>query len=53
MIKKSNIILDIVLLILLVDFLGFVAWTLSGQLPADGFFIGRITTEVLKLIFAN
>lgn len=32
------------------DVLGFIAWYLSGQLPADGFYIGAITKAVLSII---
>lgn len=40
------------LLILFIDFCGFVAWVASGQHPADGFYIGAITANILKLILA-
>ncbi|MCR4307816.1 MAG: hypothetical protein NUV80_04585 [Candidatus Berkelbacteria bacterium] len=33
-----------------VDLFGFMAWIASGQTPADGFYIGRITAEVLRAI---
>jgi hypothetical protein len=38
----------IVATILLIDFVGFWLWILSGQNPADNWYIGRITTEVLR-----
>lgn len=33
------------------DFIGFMAWATSGQLPVDSFYVGTITTHLLKLIF--
>lgn len=40
----------IVAVILVIDFLGFMAWAMSGQHPVDGFYVGAITTNVLKAI---
>ena len=40
--------LAVVLSILLVDVLGFVAWAISGQTPADAFFIGAVTSSIVK-----
>lgn len=34
--------------LLFIDFLGFVAWAMSGQFPADNFYIGSITTQIIK-----
>lgn len=36
--------------LLLLDVLGFIAWAMSGQFPADDFFIGSITTHILRAI---
>ena len=33
------------------DMLGFMLWSLSGQTPVDGFYIGRMTAEVLRAFF--
>jgi len=41
--------LNIVLIVIGLDFVGFVAWALSGQIPVDGFFIGRLTFEFIHL----
>lgn len=38
----------LVMIILLVDAIGFVMWALSGQSPADGFFVGRITRSIVQ-----
>lgn len=42
----------IALALLALDFFGFAAWVLSGQTPADGFYIGTITAHLLKALFA-
>jgi len=39
----------IVVAILVIDFVGFVAWVMSGQVPPDGFFVGAITKNVINL----
>ncbi len=39
----------IIIVVLVIDFLGFVGWALSGGLPTDEFYIGTITTHVIKL----
>jgi hypothetical protein len=31
-----------------IDFAGFIGWIVSGQTPVDGFYLGRITVEVIK-----
>jgi len=38
-----------VLIVLAIDFVGMVAWIISGQLPLDGFYVGRISTEIIRL----
>lgn len=35
--------------ILAIDALGFIAWLLSGQYPADAYYIGTITAHTLEL----
>jgi len=40
----------VLIAVLVLDFLGFMAWNLSGQLPVDGFYIGVITRFVISLI---
>ena len=34
-----------------VDVIGFIAWAMSGQFPADNLYIGVITTHILRVIF--
>lgn len=37
--------------VLAMDFFAFTMWAMSGQHPVDGFYAGRITTEVLRVLF--
>lgn len=48
--KTAAVAGGIALAILAIDFVGFVAWVGSGQVPADGFYVGRITAEIIKAI---
>jgi hypothetical protein len=34
--------------ILLLDFFGFMMWAVSGQNPVDGFYVGRLTSELIR-----
>ena len=36
--------------VLIADAAGFFIWILSGQFPADGYYIGTITAHVLRSI---
>lgn len=46
-----QLILSGIAIILALDFLGFVAWILSGQSPAgDMYYLGSITAHILKAI---
>ena len=36
--------------ILLIDLFGFSMWVVSGESPVDGFYIGRLTTEVIRSV---
>jgi flagellar basal body-associated protein FliL len=38
----------LVVFIILADITGYVLWELSGQTPADGFYVGAITNSILK-----
>lgn len=40
----------VIVLVLLIDVGGYVAWVLSGQTPPDGFFVGAITWNIIHLI---
>ena len=35
----------------LLDFAGFIAWILSGQVPPEsGYYLGKLTVELLKVV---
>jgi len=35
--------------IMVIDFIGFVAWAMSGQFPVDNVYVGTITAHIIKL----
>jgi hypothetical protein len=41
---------EVIGLLMLIDATAFICWALSGQFPTDGFYIGRITSEIMSLI---
>lgn len=43
-------IITIILAILVIDFIGFMLWVASGQMPADSFYIGGLTAKLLQVI---
>lgn len=46
--------LTIIVIVLVVDFLGFLAWALSGQYPPEDAYVGALSTNVLQwLIYPN
>lgn len=49
--KIAQTILTIAVVIIAVDFLGFLAWGMSGQMPVDGFYVGAITRNILQAVF--
>ena len=50
--KQTNMktIIGVIVGVLMADFVGFLAWIYSGQVPSGGFWLGRITFEILKSI---
>lgn len=48
--ETSKIIFMIVVAIMVIDFLGAVSWAMSGQRPADGFYVGAITVNIVKTL---
>jgi LAS superfamily LD-carboxypeptidase LdcB len=38
----------VIAVVLMIDLAGFVVWATSGQKPVDNFFIGSVTTHLLK-----
>lgn len=49
-IEYAKVILVLALFLLLLDFFGFALWATSGQMPADGLYLGKLTTEMIKLL---
>ena len=45
-----SVLVWIVAIVLVIDFIGFMAWGLSGQYPADSFYIGAITRNILQAL---
>jgi len=43
-------IIKIIMLLAIIDFIGMLLWMFSGQTPIDGAYVGRISTEIIKLI---
>jgi len=48
--KLRNTIIYTVILILMIDFACFLAWSTSGQMPVDNFHAGIISESIIKLI---
>lgn len=48
--KTLKTIATIAVVIIAIDFLGFMAWAMSGQRPVDNFYVGTITTHALQAI---
>lgn len=53
--KRNNRLLlrlgfELIAIILIIDFLGFLLWGLSGQIPDGNFYIGTISVHVLQFI---
>ena len=43
-------IIGVIVGVLMADFVGFLAWVYSGQVPSGGFWLGKITFEFLKVV---
>jgi len=39
-----------VITVLSIDFIGFLAWIASGQLPASEWYVGMITASIIRLL---
>jgi hypothetical protein len=50
MIKLIKAVITFLLIMVAVDVFVFGLWVMSGQRPADDFYIGAITNKVIKLI---
>ena len=49
--KILNYISLAIVAIVALDIAGAVAWTLTGQTPADNFYFGTLTIHALRFIF--
>jgi hypothetical protein len=38
----------VITIVIVIDIIGYCAWSVSGQKPVDDFFIGGITASLLK-----
>ena len=45
-----KIIGSVAFVVLFADMFGFALWAMSGQYPADNFYIGTITAHILRAI---
>ena len=43
-----NFIINSITVYMLIDALAFMMWAMSGQHPVDGFYIGAVTTTLIK-----
>lgn len=50
---KENIssILFVIGFVLMIDFIFWLFWAMSGQQPTDSFYLGTISQHILQLIF--
>lgn len=46
----AGILVTAIIAILAIDMLGFFGWAMSGQQPTDNFYIGSITTNIIRAI---
>lgn len=47
-----NILLNIAIVYMILDAIGFMLWALSGQHTADSFFLGMVTLKIIKTLIA-
>lgn len=40
----------VAIIILAIDFVGMIGWAMSGQHPVDNFYIGSISTHIIRAI---
>jgi hypothetical protein len=48
--KTFNYIINIIAIVLVIDFVCAVGWAMSGQTPTGNLYFGAITTNLLRLI---
>lgn len=47
--QAIKIVFQIIVVLMIVDFIGMILWAMSGQFPVDNFYIGSITMHIIKL----
>lgn len=52
-IQTIKIIIGLILAILLIDFMGMLCWIYSGQQPIDNFYIGTISTNIIRFFYKS
>jgi len=52
MIMKNifKIVLQVIVIVLVIDFAGFVWWTTSGKKPVDSFYVGAISANIINKV---
>lgn len=45
----SEAILTVIVIYLFIDFVSLILWVYSGQHPVDGFYLGSVTANIIKL----
>ena len=48
-----NFLLYVFIIIMIIDGVGFVMWSLSGQIPANEFYIGSITKNLIHELYSE
>lgn len=48
--QATKMVFTIVIILIVIDFLGMIAWAMSGQFPTDNFYIGSISTHIIRAI---
>ena len=46
--KIANFLSWVIIIVLVIDLMGFLSWALSGQIPEGNFYIGSITKHALQ-----
>ena len=45
-----KIVLQVIVIVLVIDFAGLVWWTKSGQKPVDSFYVGAISANIINKV---
>lgn len=48
--KTINYIINIIAIVLVIDFICAIGWAMSGQFPTGGLYFGIITTNLLRVL---